>query len=263
MTKKPGQLECSGQRLGYYTAENEFKHTTNFNPKVIGYETKVLNGGLYSAFFPMEKSTHPKEERVFVPSEDYLKPDMFRHHTGDIDKDPQYYLLPWANNGKSGFSYHLSPSLRELYFKFGGKDCYEKLFDILSPGNHWQSVIGYAAGMSCTFSQIIRKKFGQHPVVVVVSPEKGVGKSYLMKAVLYAYSDTAFIFNNNTTNEYILWLADRTSMIIGLEDTSKVNKEQQLLVSLFDSASCGLKGDGLSQSKAEFFISTTNKWLSV
>ena len=51
-------------------------------------------------------------------------------------------------------------------------------------------------------------------------------------------------------------LADQISLVIGLEDTCAVNKEQKLLVSLFEQASCGLKGEGLSRSKAEFIIST-------
>ena len=97
-----------------------------------------------------------------------------------------------------------------------------------------QCILALAFGFVSFYGQIIRKVHGQVPVIVLLSQEKGLGKTSCMKAVLWATSRVANSYNNSTSPEFILSKAATTTLLIGLDDTSSAAKEEKIFVAVFD-----------------------------
>jgi hypothetical protein len=84
--------------------------------------------------------------------------------------------------------------------------------------------------MSAFFGRIIRATYGQHPIAVLLSEEKGVGKTFALKQALWMTASLNHIYNNSTSPEYILSKAATTTLLLGLEDTASTSKEERLFV---------------------------------
>ena len=53
-----------------------------------------------------------------------------------------------------------------------------------------------------------------------------------MRALLWATSRVSHSFSNSTSPEYILSKASTTTLLIGLDDTSSVAKEEKIFVAV-------------------------------
>ena len=148
------------------------------------------------------------------------------------------------------------PFITPIFFKPGGKDSFRLIFQILTPNNCHSHILAIGAALSAFYGRIIRCLYGQHPVIVLVSEEKGVGKTFAMKSCLWAVSSLQHIFNNMSSAEYIMSKAAGTSLLIGLEDTHSVAKEEKLFVGIFDGAWSGTRTHGAREPIAEFMVST-------
>jgi hypothetical protein len=85
-----------------------------------------------------------------------------------------------------------------------------------------------------------------------MSPFKNVyvpGKTFIMKTCLWAFSSLTHLYNNSTSAEYVLSKAASTTLLIGLEDSMSVAKEEKLFVSIFDDAVYATKSEGSKQTQ--------------
>ena len=73
---------------------------------------------------------------------------------------------------------------------------------------------------------------------------------------MWSCSDKKFIFNNQSSSEFLLATASKTSTVIGLEDSSRKKREDSLFLSVFDGSTLGLQGAGLQTFKGEFIVTT-------
>ena len=179
------------------------------------------------------------------------------NYMGQPEKHPKNIFFPHLS-ATTGINYRSQPSLQKLDITFGGKEALKQYFKILVPGNEIQSILALGAAMSSFYGQVIRAVHGQVPIIVLLSEEKGLGKTSCMQSVLWATSRLNQAFNNTSSAEYILSKASTTTLLIGLDDTSSVAKEEKIFVSVFDRATYGTKAEGAKESLAEFIISTNN-----
>ena len=129
--------------------------------------------------------------------------------------------------------------MKSLDFKCGGKAAFRRLFDVMIPNNEILCALAYSAAISAVYGKIISSLYGQHPIIVLASQEKGLGKTSLLKQCLWAVPDPKMIYNNTTSNEYILAESSQSTLLIGLEDTTSMTKEEKLLVGVFEDAQYG------------------------
>ena len=83
-----------------------------------------------------------------------------------------------------------------MALKLGGKDAMKKFFSILCPQNEYNCVLGLGAAMSSFHGRIIRAVHGQVPVICLISEGKGLGKTTVMKSLMWATSRISQIYNN-------------------------------------------------------------------
>ena len=158
------------------------------------------------------------------------------NYRGIQDPRPPYFFFPFLS--AQGYSYRGPKFLESLDIKFGGKEALRSYFTCMVPGNEMQSFLALAAAMSSFYGQIIRSKFGQLPITVLLSESKGTGKSSTMKAVMWATSRCSYIFNNPSSAEYILSKASSSTLMVGLDDNQSLSKEERIFISVFDRATC-------------------------
>ena len=150
---------------------------------------------------------------------------------GRPEKRPKNIFFPYLSS-THGITYRGAPYLENLPIRFGGKESLKQYFKILVPGNAKQCILALGAAFASFYGQVIRAVHGQVPVIVLLSEEKGLGKTSCMRALLWATSRVAHSFNNSTSPEYILSKASTTTLLIGLDDTSSVAKEEKIFVAV-------------------------------
>jgi hypothetical protein len=134
---------------------------------------------------------------------------------GTVDKKPQYFFFPYLSQSCSQGYRFTTHSMTALDFHFGGKEAFRKLFSIVTPNNVCQCLLAYGAAMSAFYGRVIRTLYGQCPIIVLLSEEKGLGKTFLLKQCLWAVSHLSHVYNNATTAEYVLSKASSTTLLIG------------------------------------------------
>ena len=159
------------------------------------------------------------------------------NYKGIHDPRPPYFFFPFLST-TIGYNYRGPRFIEDLDIKFGGKETLRQFFSVMVPGNHMQSIMALGAAMSNFYGQVIRSKFGQVPIIVLLSESKGTGKSSTMKSVMWATSRCAQIFNNPSSAEFILSKASSTTLMIGLDDNQSISKEEKIFISVFDRATC-------------------------
>ena len=159
------------------------------------------------------------------------------NYRGIQDPRPPYFFYPFLS-ATHGYNYRGPKFLQSLDIKFGGKEAMRQYFTVMVPGNQMQSLLALGAAMSSFYGQVIRSKFGQLPITVLLSESKGTGKSSTMKAVMWATSRCSFIYNNPSSAEFILSKASSTTLMIGLDDNQSISKEERIFISVFDRATC-------------------------
>ena len=124
---------------------------------------------------------------------------------GKVECNPHYILFPYDKPTKLSDQEIKVAQLK--WQKDGGKEAFRTLFsklnyntdgeDLEEADNNekrWAFILAMSWTLSANFHQIIRAKHtqGQFPVKVIVSEEKGTGKSWCLDKCLWVGSDQEF-----------------------------------------------------------------------
>ena len=106
---------------------------------------------------------------------------------GRTIEDPKVLFFPYApSTTNTNYNTKTMPETRFKRHREGGKALFAKIFSILIPINALECIIAICWALGSVFSGITRRiGSGTYPTCVIVSSDKGIGKSRLQKMLLW------------------------------------------------------------------------------
>ena len=108
-------------------------------------------------------------------------------------------------------------------------------FNYICPNNEWQTVLTMGCALAAIYGPLIRLTHrAQFPSFIILSTEKGTGKTSMLRQAMFLASSQDLVFNSDSSAETLEVIGSKTTSIVAIDDLSSLPKEERLVVSAFE-----------------------------